>query len=160
MRLLLGLAAIWLAMQGVPTGLRQNPPVDRAHTLEALSAPPPEVAALLERSCRNCHSNETHFPWYSQIAPVSWMIALDVEQGRKALNFSEWEAQTHAHPATQAASLMAACVAVQQGVMPKPQYLLLHPEARLSTADKETFCRWTAQESSRRMAAAHGAIAN
>src|SRR5258708_32654712 len=67
---------------------RSDPAVSPAASLEAKA--PPEIKALLDRSCRDCHSNETRWPWYSQVAPVSWLVASDIHQGRDRFNYSEW----------------------------------------------------------------------
>ncbi len=88
----------------------------------------PQVGAIIERSCKDCHSNETAWPWYSHIAPVSWIISKHVTQGRQKLNFSEWQA------GKQTANQMAEiCDAVSDGSMPIRGYTVLHRDAKLST---------------------------
>src|SRR5580658_3525732 len=67
-----------------------NPPVAPGHDVMATNALPPAVAALLKNSCYDCHSFQTRWPWYSYVAPVSWLVARDVTAGRAALNFSDW----------------------------------------------------------------------
>ena len=67
-----------------------NPPVDESQTIVARAQVPPEVASILDRSCRDCHSNKTVWPWYTHVAPVSWWLADHVDHGRKDLNLSEW----------------------------------------------------------------------
>ena len=94
------------------------------------------LAAVLERSCRDCHSNETVWPGYTRIAPVSWLMAYGVTKGRKAVNFSEWAAYP---PERQRKLLAESCQDVTAGKMPGP-YTLLHPETRLSAQDIETIC--------------------
>lgn len=69
---------------------RANPPTDPSRTIQAHVATTSELAAVLDRSCRDCHSNNTVWPWYTQIAPLSWLMARGVAEGRKAVNFSEW----------------------------------------------------------------------
>src|SRR5437868_13257121 len=69
---------------------RTNPPVDPAQTIEAHTQMTPQVAAILDRSCNDCHSNKTRWPWYSHVAPVSWLVVDDVNEARRAMNFSEW----------------------------------------------------------------------
>src|SRR4051812_33068363 len=71
---------------------RANPPTDAAATLEAHMGTANGLAAVLDRSCRDCHSNKTVWPGYTQVAPLSWLMASGVEQGRKAVNFSQWGA--------------------------------------------------------------------
>ena len=69
---------------------RANPPIDASHTIQAQVGTTSELAAVLDRSCRDCHSNNTVWPWYTQIAPLSWLMARGVAEGRRAVNFSEW----------------------------------------------------------------------
>jgi mono/diheme cytochrome c family protein len=92
----------------------------------------PATRALLKQACFDCHSNETEWPWYSRIAPVSWLLAHDVQEGRSNLNFSEWEAGMGGAPL-----LVEVTRAVEGGQMPPAQYLLTHPGARLSDAEKQ-----------------------
>ena len=94
------------------------------------------LAAVLDRSCRDCHSNNTVWPWYTQVAPVSWLMARGVAEGRKAVNFSEWAGYP---PEVQRTLLSVSCQDVSSGKMPGP-YTLLRPETRLSPQDIETIC--------------------
>src|SRR5207249_4410353 len=95
------------------------------------------------KACRNCHSYDTPWPWYAKVAPVSWVVARDVEGARKALNFSEWAVQAGREPTTAMGSLSAACAVLITGSMPPRQYRLVHPEARLSEEEVNSFCTWT-----------------
>ena len=115
---------------------RVNPPTDTSRTIEAHVGTATGLAAILDRACRDCHSNGTVWPWYTQVAPVSWVMAYGVSKGRKAVNFSEWAAY---EPDQQRMLLIESCQDVSQGKMPGP-YTLLHPEMRLSTEDIETIC--------------------
>jgi hypothetical protein len=83
------------------------------------------------QSCFDCHSNQTRWPWYSRVAPVSWLVQNHVDDGRRALSFSEWNAAQPSRRARQAAET------VQRSSMPPRDFLLLHPEARLSAVDKQ-----------------------
>jgi|YNPMSStandDraft_1061717.scaffolds.fasta_scaffold07054_3 hypothetical protein len=116
---------------------RSNPRFDPGATFEAVARPSPEVGDLLRRACYDCHSNETRWPWYSRVSPVSWLIARDVRRGRAHLNFSEWNRLS-----TQAAQhkLSEACEEVRTGEMPPALYRWVHPEARLSAADADRVC--------------------
>lgn len=118
---------------------RTNPPIVRAHTAEAALAMPPGVASALERACYDCHSNETRWPWYSNVAPVSWYIARDVAEGRRHLNFSEW---TRYNDREAGARLAYISWSVQNGTMPLPNYVRLHPEARLSDEEIRAIASW------------------
>ena len=115
---------------------RVNPATDPSRTIQAQVGTANGLAAVLNRSCSDCHSNATLWPWYTQIAPVSWLMAYGVEKGRDVVNFSEWAA----YPTQkQRALLIESCNAVTQGRMPGA-YTLLHPEMRLSAQDVETIC--------------------
>jgi hypothetical protein len=131
-RTAVAVVAVLLAMQLI-TCERSNPPV--SGKLQA----PAEIAAILERACYDCHSNETVWPWYTRVAPASWLIHRDVVEGRRHLNFSEWSAL----PADkQAKKKKASAREVQKGTMPLWFYLPLHPAARLTDADRATIARW------------------
>lgn len=100
---------------------RTNPPSHPAWSLQAKA--PPEIKAILDRSCHDCHSNETRWPWYTNVAPVSWLVAGDVEKGRDRFNFSEWTS----YPSDdQDKFLGAMCKLTQRGRMPLPPYLWIH----------------------------------
>ncbi|HEX6850599.1 MAG TPA: heme-binding domain-containing protein [Candidatus Polarisedimenticolaceae bacterium] len=127
-----GLAAAFVAMQLVPVS-RENPPVE-----EDVAAPA-EVASILRRSCYDCHSHETRWPWYSRVAPVSWLVASDVRDGRRHLNLSRWnrlDGDKRAH------ALEEIVEVVTEGEMPIRAYLLTHPGAELTAADVETIRAW------------------
>jgi len=116
---------------------RANPPTVVSHTIEAQVGTPNGLAAVLDRACGDCHSNGTVWPWYSEVAPVSWLMAYGVKEGRKAVNFSEWT--TYA-PDRQRELLTASCTDVSTNRMPGSAWISLHPEARLSPQDIETIC--------------------
>ena len=131
-RIVLVVVALLLLAQLVPVD-RSNPPVE-----EEVPAPP-EVRRILERSCYDCHSNETRWPWYAQVAPVSWLVAYDVEEAREHLNFSTW----NRYDSEERAELLEeAWEEVEEGEMPLWYYLPAHPEARLSTGDLELLRAW------------------
>ena len=115
---------------------RANPATDVRRTIEAHVGTAGGLVAVLDRACRDCHSNGTMWPWYTQIAPASWLMAYGVTQGRKAVNFSEWAAYP---PEQQRILLALSCQDASEGKMPGP-YTLLRPETRLSAQDVETIC--------------------
>jgi len=115
---------------------RANPATDVSRTIQAHAGTTSGLVAVLDRACRDCHSNATVWPWYTQIAPASWLMAYGVTEGRKAVNFSEWAAYP---PEAQRTLLSASCQDVSDGKMPGP-YTLLHPEMRVSVQDIETIC--------------------
>jgi Haem-binding domain len=115
---------------------RANPATDAARTIQAHAGTTGELAAVLDRSCRDCHSNNTVWPWYTQIAPASWLMAYGVREGRKAVNFSEWAAYP---PEAQRTLLSVSCQDATSGKMPGP-YTLVRPDTKLSPQDIETIC--------------------
>lgn len=110
---------------------------------------PANVTNVLRRACMDCHSNETRWPWYSRVAPLSWQMQSDVTLARKKLNFSEWGIQAGRKPSIAISTLAAICGNVQNGRMPLRPYTLLHPEARLTSEDTKAICNWTSTESAR-----------
>ncbi len=131
----LALVAVFAAAQLIRPG-RTNPGVEASHTIQAVLGPRSGVGAVVERSCRDCHSNATEWRWYTQIAPVSWLMARGVAEGRRVVNFSEWASYP---PDRQRALLAASCQAVSDGKMPG-FYAAVRPETKLSAADIKTIC--------------------
>ncbi|MBA3974916.1 MAG: hypothetical protein C0504_11955 [Candidatus Solibacter sp.] len=105
-----------------------NPPEDPAATFAAVAKPPAEVMNVIGRGCRDCHTNRTAWPWYSRIAPASFLVARGVAIGRANLNFSQWRGIS---PEVTALRMTEACIEVTRGDMPLPRYLPAHPEAKL-----------------------------
>ena len=133
------IAAVLVIAQLMPVD-RRNPPSNVSMAIEVSEKLPPEVAGVLRGSCANCHSNRTEWPWYSYVAPVSWVVAHDVKQGRRKLNLSEWGG----YPAEKREQkLEEICEQVTNGDMPDPKYLWLHRSARPTAAQRETVCQWT-----------------
>jgi hypothetical protein len=99
----------------------------------------PQVGAILDRSCQDCHSSHTTWPWYSRVAPVSWMVSKHVREGREMLDFSGW---TNQPPS--ADERMLICDAVSDGEMPLPEYTMIHRKAKLSKQDVALICGWAA----------------
>ncbi len=116
---------------------RGNPASDPILSFEAVAKPPAELTSLLNRSCRDCHSNETVWPWYSKVAPASWLVAQDVNEGRSHLNFSEWG---RLGPEKARSSLRELCEQVRSGEMSVWYYLPMHPAAKLTQAEISTLC--------------------
>ena len=129
----LALCVAFIAIQFVPVS-RTNP-LEKGE-LRASA----EVVSVLRRACYDCHSNETTWPWYSHVAPLSWVIAHDVNEGRAALNFSTWD-QLSAEK--QAEAIKESWEAIAEGKMPTWYYVALHPEARLSANDQAILRAWS-----------------
>lgn len=142
-RLIIALVVIFALLQ-LANPARTNPPVvcDFIQT----NSPPPKVAALLRASCYDCHSNETKWPWYSHVAPVSWLVVSDVNDGRRKLNFSDWP-QTF--PDRAARRLDAISEMVDEKEMPPGKYTIIHKDARLSAADRKVLSDWADAESNK-----------
>jgi Haem-binding domain len=139
------IAVIFVGMQAIRPTL-SNPPVDESLTINSRTQMTPEVASILDRSCRDCHSNKTVWPWYTKLAPVSWWLADHVNEGRQNLNVSEWGKLPKDR---QDRKLRQMCDEVQDGMMPLSSYLPMHPVAKLSEQDKKTLCDWTDKERER-----------
>ncbi len=124
-KVLLWTAVALLAFQLVPYGRdNENPPVAAEPAWDD-----PATRALFFRACRDCHSNETVWPWYSSVAPVSWLVARDVDEARSHFNVSTWGPDSeHGEDAAEK---------VEEGEMPLWYYRPLHPEARLSDSERE-----------------------
>ncbi len=131
-RALIGLAVALVLAQFVPVD-RTNPPV------ETRVDAPAEVVAVLERACYDCHSNETVWPAYSRIAPISWFVADHVHEGREDVNYSTWGRYTGEKLAE---LLEETWEEVEEGEMPPKSYLLLHSDAQLSDADRALVRSW------------------
>ena len=136
--LVLGVVALALLIQILPIG--------KNHTNPAVIAEPawdsPQTRALAQRACFDCHSNETVWPWYSNIAPVSWLVYRDVQEGRQRMNFSEWgvprQAQGREREGFESDEVGEV---IRDGEMPPMIYLVQHPEAALTGAEKEQLIR-------------------
>jgi hypothetical protein len=146
---LLGIV-VFIGIQFVPVE-RSNPPIGSEPQWDS-----PQTRALAERACFDCHSNETKWPWYANIAPVSWVVAHDVEEGRAALNFSEWgvpqrnrgeetgearagdeDAERETDEGREGAEPDKIAEQVEEREMPLANYLLLNPEAHLTPAETQ-----------------------
>ena len=139
-RLLLTGFAVFVVAQFIPM-TKANHPVDPAQAIFTRMTVPPEVTGILTRACQDCHSNQTVWPWYSQIAPASWLIVHDVTEGRGELNFSEWGRYTARR---QDRKLKEICEQVERDKMPMAIYTYLHPQAKLTASDRKATCEWTA----------------
>lgn len=128
----IGLTALLVVIQFVPIR-GTNPPVGGEPQMS------PEVREVLSRSCFDCHSNRTVWPWYSRVAPLSWWIVHHVDEGREHLNISTWETLS---PEDQKDALEEVVEDVQEGEMPLGSYVVGHPKARLSDRDKQLLIDW------------------
>jgi hypothetical protein len=127
-------------MQFVPTATM--PKTSETTGIHMAQIVNPQVGAILDRSCQDCHSSHTTWPWYSRVAPMSWIVSKHVREGREILDFSDWANQPHS-----ADERMLICDAVSDGRMPLPEYTLIHRNAKLSKRDVELICNWAAAPS-------------
>ena len=137
----------WIKRSGIALaialGAAQLVPVMRSNPIERnFPQAPAEIQALMRRSCNDCHSNETQWPWYAQLAPASFLIARDVKGGRGKLNFSMWDTYDEARKARKKKEIAKE---VKRGDMPPWYYVPLHPRAKLSAQERELIVKWATQ---------------
>jgi cytochrome c551/c552 len=134
--IVVSLVVLLIVIQFIPVP-RTNPPSDPAHAFRTTRPAGDPAVAILDRSCRDCHSNDTVYPWYSRVAPMSWLLYRDVTEGRRHMNMSEFTAYD---PKQQARKLQQLCEEVKQADMPPWFYLPMHADAKLRPGDVETLC--------------------
>jgi Haem-binding domain len=120
-----------------------NPPVVAEQTLEASTQLPENVKTILSRSCADCHTNSTVYPWYAQISPFSWFLADHIKDGRREVNFSEWATFEDRRKKRK---LQEICEQVETREMPLPSYLWIHWDAKMSDEEIRIVCDWTKTE--------------
>ncbi len=139
-KVLVGVVVVLVGIQLVPVE-RSNPPADGA-----LPLPAGEVGQILKGACMDCHSHETVWPWYAGVAPVKFLVAKHVNDGRRHLNFSTWGAQDLER---QEHKLEEIVEVVKSGEMPEGSYTWMHPEARLTDAQRYALTAWAEAERAR-----------
>ena len=127
---------------------RVNPLIVEAETLQATTQIPENIRGILKRSCNDCHSNETVYPWYSNVSPFSWLLAEHIEEGRRELNLSVWNTYSARKKRHKYDEI---CEQVTRGEMPHNQYIWIHRDAALSEQDKINLCDWAETEKSKIM---------
>lgn len=143
-RIWVGVAVALAGIQLIPVA-KTNPAVDGGKSLlagnksPAGNSVPAEVSEILQRSCQDCHSNRTKWPWYSHVAPVSWVVASDVSGARRHMNLDEWG--TYSVEKRQS-KLTKICEELKSGDMPDTKYTLIHRGAKLTDAERGTLCDW------------------
>jgi hypothetical protein len=147
---LLGMAALWATASSFAAHqLAQRESHLGTPVLLNGTPAPPNIQAIMDRACRDCHSNQTTWPWYAGLPPVSWMVEEDVQKGRKFLNLSQWDRYT---PAQQIGYLASMTTSTMQNRMPPQPYRLLHWPANLTDQDRKEIKQWAMSESKRLMA--------
>jgi hypothetical protein len=139
-RIIFGMIAILILIQIIRPS-RTNPPVVASRSLESHVEVPADVQAVLKRSCYDCHSNSTVWPWYSNVAPVSWYVARDVNVARGHVNFQNWEAQINEQEGKEHLGLI--CKLVREGKMPPADYRFIHEGTNVSPQETSAVCAWS-----------------
>lgn len=125
---------------------KTNPAIVEAETLEATTTVPDNVKAIVERSCNDCHSNKTTYPWYSNFEPFGWFLRSHVDDGRSKLNFSVFAKSNSKRKIKKFEEI---CEQMESKEMPLPSYLWIHRDAVLSDNDRKTLCDWANVEKSK-----------
>ena len=139
-RIVVGVIAFLILIQVIQPS-RTNPPVVASRSLESHVDVPPEVQSVLKRSCYDCHSNATVWPWYSRVAPVSWYVARDVNVARGHVNFQDWAAQINEQEGKEHLGLT--CKLVREGRMPPADYRFIHKGTDISPEETKAICAWS-----------------
>lgn len=139
----MGLLVLVLGAQFVRPA-KTNPVSDETRAIQFHVEMNQEVSALLSRACYDCHSNKTEWPWYSKVAPMSWFVISHVNDGRRHLNFSEWETYDRSEAVK---NMQEIDEEVGIKAMPLSSYTLLHPEARLTDQERKLISDWARAES-------------
>jgi hypothetical protein len=138
-RLLVLIVVLLVVIQFVPVKAPSNK-VSTNNDMVSVEKLDGNVSAILKTSCYDCHSNQTYYPWYSHVAPVSWLVANDVKEGRAKLNFSDWELNNKRRKIRQLEDIKDQ---IQQGEMPMSIYTVIHKKAKLTESQKQLLVKWT-----------------
>jgi hypothetical protein len=137
-KLLLGMAMFLIVIQIFMID-KTNPAVIEENDILVVTNAPAAVGTILTNACYDCHSNKSRYPWYSNIAPISWWLKHHINEGRKELNFSEWGTY---NPEKMNHKLEECLSQVEEGEMPLSSYIILHQEAALTNEQKKTLLDW------------------
>ncbi|MEN8138239.1 MAG: heme-binding domain-containing protein [Bacteroidota bacterium] len=129
---------LFVSIQFIPNELPEVI-IENENDFLANNSLPDKIEQQIRTSCYDCHSNETVYPWYSYVAPVSFLVKRDVEVGRKELNFSNWESLSKSKKAKKISDIIES---VEEGEMPFPVYLITHSDAKLDKESKEALLLW------------------
>ena len=135
---LIGLLILFLLMQFIRID-KTNPTFDPKEDFLEAAQVDPDVASVIRRACYDCHSNQTEYPWYSNVAPVSWILKDHIDEGREELNFSEWTT----YPVKKQQHKLEECYEmVEEGEMPLKGYTVMHANARLTDGERGELGKW------------------
>ncbi len=144
-KILIGLLIIFVIIQLVPAN-RPDTSMDTTNDIIATENVSGEVASILHKACYDCHSNQTRYPWYSYVAPVSWLVAKDTREAREEINFSEWATLSKRKKIK---ILDEMGEEVEEGEMPMKIYTIIHRDADLSDEERETIVNWTKEQTNK-----------
>jgi hypothetical protein len=136
--LLLVLVAIFIIIQFIPYGKPSNQPLAGKDLFEVTELPQ-DVGIILKNACYDCHSQKVKFPWYSNVAPVAWLVARDIKEARENLDFSKWR---DVSKKDKLKALDKIGEEVSEENMPMKIYTIMHPEARLTKAERDIVVKW------------------
>ena len=131
--------SVIIIIQVVPSG-RPEVIMDNPDDLILNNLLPDSVKSIFKNACYDCHSNETKYPWYAYVAPVSWLVSRDTWMAREHLNFSKWESYSKIDKAKQLGDIGEE---IEDGAMPMPIYILMHPEAKITLRQRELLMDWS-----------------
>lgn len=137
-KIILGLVAIFIIIQFLGID-KDNPGYPAENDFIAISNPPEDIAQIIRTSCYDCHSYQTEYPWYTNIAPVSWWIGHHIDEGREHFNFSEWGNYSEKKALHKLEEFYEE---VEEGEMPLTSYTIMHGDAALSTEQVKKLVNW------------------
>ena len=140
-RIFLSLLLVFVAMQFIRPARNKSNEVQEADLIKHFNVPT-KAAAILKTSCYDCHSNNTRYPWYTNIQPAGWLLANHIKDGKEELNFSEFANNSQRK---QLSKLKATQNSIKDGSMPLPSYTLIHTDAKLSKESKAVILNWTSK---------------
>ena len=143
-KIFIGLGIVFITLQFFRIDYTQPESINENDFI-SMTNPPESVASILRTSCYDCHSNQTTYPWYSQIAPVSWWVGDHIHEGREELNFSEWGTFSEKRKAKKLHEIEEE---VEEGEMPLKSYLIMHSESQLSEEQREELETWIKYQAS------------
>ena len=138
----LGVILVLILLQFFQPDLN-SAPLDREMDMLTLVSAPEHIAENIRKACYDCHSNQTAYPWYSRISPLSWYLDKHIKKGKEELNFSDYG---QLDKADKIGALTDFYDALDAGTMPLQSYLLIHKDARLTQEEREMLCNWTEEE--------------
>jgi len=137
-RIAFTIIGIFVVLQFIRPG-RNTMDTPSPHDINTRFAVPPEIQTVLRSSCYDCHSNNTRYPWYAEVQPVGWFLSDDIQNGKKHLNFSEFGRYTVRQQFIRLSDIIEQ---IDEEKMPLPAYLMIHTDARLSSAQKDLVIAW------------------